>query len=176
MFPLPNIREHVGHAVQGFIAQLYTGEDLRFKEEGESIKSGPRVQQGTGAPTQRGTEHRGGKRIRHGLTARSLSDWRKTWGGNIPHGMSLPMLPLPLRTNSLKSFHPLTSCWRSMTYIYGLLPQRDVMGLARGERGMFATNLSPAERGSLRQLGGIQLNCLLVSYHRSGSDRSATHS
>jgi hypothetical protein len=38
---LPNIRESSGHVVWGFVAKFYTGEDLRFAEEGMGVKSEP---------------------------------------------------------------------------------------------------------------------------------------
>jgi hypothetical protein len=46
--PLPDIREPVGCIVWGFVAQLYVGEDPRFKEEGVGIKSEPRARQEMG--------------------------------------------------------------------------------------------------------------------------------
>ena len=43
---LPDIRESSRRVVQGFIVQLYVGEDLRVKEEGVDIKPEPQSKRG----------------------------------------------------------------------------------------------------------------------------------
>ena len=73
--------------------------------------------------------------------------------------------------------HPLISDRRSAIYIYRLSSRRcSTLGTRCGERSMLATNLPPAERGSLDRWRRIQLNRLLVSYRCSVSVGLAAHS